>query len=282
MLRKLDYEKKQPIIELFNSIQGESVEAGTPTIFVRMSGCNLRCCFDNSICDTAYSSFSPEKNKFTYKDVEDIIEKYPLTTTLCISGGEPCLNQEVLFDLIQIGEDYNMDISIETNGSIVVDEKLLKRIDLANISPKLSSSEPTNEKLKKFGLSWTPSLKKHASSRYNKEALWNLIEYTKDYRLKYVVGCREDFKEIESQIKDLIDFDIERKCRKRYPTDFDGQELWYDNKFINPRNIILMPAGSSNDELDQNRKMVAEYCAEHGYHYSDRLQIVIWEKERNK
>lgn len=282
MLRKLDYEKKQPIIELFNSIQGESVEAGTPTIFVRMSGCNLRCCFDNSICDTAYSSFYPEKNKFTYKDVEDIIEKYPLTTTLCISGGEPCLNQEVLFDLIQIGEDYNMDISIETNGSIVVDEKLLKRIDLANISPKLSSSEPTNEKLKKFGLSWTPSLKKHASSRYNKEALWNLIEYTKDYRLKYVVGCREDFKEIESQIKDLIDFDIERKCRKRYPTDFDGQELWYDNKFINPWNIILMPAGSSNDELDQNRKMVAEYCAEHGYHYSDRLQIVIWEKERNK
>jgi len=43
-----------------------------------------------------------------------------------------------------------------------------------------------------------------------------------------------------------------------------------------------MPAGSSNDELNQNRKIVAEYCAEHGYRYSDRLQIVIWEKERNK
>mgnify|MGYP007094780804 FL=1 len=41
-----------------------------------------------------------------------------------------------------------------------------------------------------------------------------------------------------------------------------------------------MPAGSRNDELDQNRQMVAEYCAEHGYRYSDRLQIIIWGTKR--
>ena len=174
--------------------------------------CNLRCCFNNSICDTAYSSFSPEKNKFTYKDVEDIIKKHPLTTTLCISGGEPCLNQEVLFNLIQIGEDNDMDISIETNGSIIVDENLLRRIDLANISPKLSSSEPTDEKLEKFGLSWTPKFKKtYFIKIIIKRLYWNLIEYTKDFRLKYVVGCQEDFNEIESQIKDLIDLTLKEK-----------------------------------------------------------------------
>lgn len=281
MLKKLDYEKKQPIIELFNSIQGESIESGAPTIFIRMSGCNLRCCFDNSICDTAYSSFSPEENNFTYKDVENIIKKYPLTNTLCITGGEVCLNLEVLSSLIQIGENYNMNISIETNGTRVVDKKILSKIDLANISPKLTTSNPTDEKLKRFGLNWTSSLRNHAKLRYNKEALWNLIEYTKDFRLKYVVGRQEDFKEIENQIKDLMDFDIERKCRKRHPYNFNDQEVWYDD-FINPWKVVLMPAGDSNEKLDQNRKMVAEYCAEHGYSYSDRLQIVIWEKERNK
>ena len=53
-------------------------------------------------------------------------------------------------------------------------------------------------------------------------------------------------------------------------------------KFIKPWNITLMPAGATNDQLDQNRRMVAEYCAERGYNYTDRLQIVIWgtEKER--
>lgn len=278
----LDYEKTLPIIELFNSIEGEGSEAGMPTIFVRMSGCNLRCCFNNSICDTAYSSFNPEKGKFTYKDVEEIIEKYPLTTNFCISGGEPFLYPEILSNLIDIADSYCMDVMIETNGSIEIEEKLLKKIDIANISPKLSSSNPTNEKLEKLGLQWTEALKNHAKSRFNIEALWKLIEYPEDFRLKYVVGCQSDFKEIEDQIRELMDYDIAKKKRTRCPQEFNDEEVWYDGKFINPWNVILMPAGSTNEELNQNRKMVAEYCAKRGFCYSDRLQIVIWETERNR
>lgn len=278
---EIDYNKKVPIIELFNSIEGEGSEAGVPTIFVRLSGCNLRCCFNNSLCDTAYSSFAPEKGKFTYQDVEDIIQRYPLTTTLCITGGEPCLHPEVMEDLIEIADDYSMDVMVETNGTITLPKELLQKIDLVNISPKLSSSSPTEEKLKKLGLQWTQALSNHDSHRYNKEAIWNIITYAKDFTLKYVVGCENDFEEIEQQIIDLMDYNLSKTGRKRQPQ-FFCDEVWYDTGFIEPWNIILMPAGGSNEELNQNRKMVAEYCAERGYRYSDRLQIVIWEKERNR
>ena len=105
-MRNIDYEKKRPIIEVFNSIEGEGNTAGEATIFVRLSGCNLRCCFDNSICDTAYSSFVPEKGKYNYQSVVDIIEKYPMTTAFSISGGEPFLHPDVIADLIEIANDY--------------------------------------------------------------------------------------------------------------------------------------------------------------------------------
>ena len=110
-----------------------------------------------------------------------------------------------------------------------------------------------------------------------------MITFAKDFRLKYVVGGQEDFEEIEKHIRELIDYDISQRREKRQPFyNNNEEELWYDMKFIKPWNITLMPAGATNDQLNQNRRMVAEYCAEHGYNYTDRLQIVIWgtEKER--
>ena len=278
------YSKTRPIIEVFNSIEGEGHQAGTPTIFVRLSGCNLRCCFANSICDTAYSSFKAKKGKYCYQDVMDIIQKYPLSETISITGGEPFLNYEIVADLINIATLHNKDVTVETNGTIqTIPQSILRQIDCVNISPKLSSSDPTIEKLKKNNLNWSSALEKHKSIRYNREALWKMIHYCKDFRLKYVVSSKEDFDEIEFQIEDIIKYDVERKGRNEFPLrDDNRKEIWRDCQFINPFNIILMPAGSTNEELNQNRKMVAEYCAEHGYTYTDRLQIVIWgtEKER--
>ena len=53
-----------PVIEMFTSIQGEGKWTGSPSFFVRVSGCNLRCCFKGSICDTPYSSYNPEKTPY--------------------------------------------------------------------------------------------------------------------------------------------------------------------------------------------------------------------------
>lgn len=283
-MTKMQLNEKRPIIELFNSIEGESVTAGEPTIFVRLSGCNLRCMFANSICDTAYSSFKVDKGKYCYQDVINLLEKHPLTPSVSITGGEPFLYPEFVSELIDICDgEYDKYIIVETNGSIVVDSELLKRIDLLNISPKLSSSEPTQEKCEKLGIKMSDAMKSHSHKRFNKEALWKMITFAKDFRLKYVVGGQEDFEEIEKHIRELIDYDISQRREKRQPFyNNNEEELWYDMKFIKPWNITLMPAGATNDQLNQNRRMVAEYCAEHGYNYTDRLQIVIWgtEKER--
>ena len=283
-MTKMQLNEKRPIIELFNSIEGESITAGEPTIFVRLSGCNLRCMFANSICDTAYSSFKSDKGKYCYQDVINLLEKHPLTPSVQITGGEPFLYPEFVSELIDICDgEYDKYIIVETNGSIVVDSELLKRIDLLNISPKLSSSEPTQEKCEKLGMRMSDAMKLHSHKRFNKEALWTMITFAKDFRLKYVVGGQEDFEEIEKHIRELIDYDISQRREKRQPFyNNNEEELWYDMKFIKPWNITLMPAGATNDQLDQNRRMVAEYCAERGYNYTDRLQIVIWgtEKER--
>lgn len=274
-------EKKLPIIEIFSSIEGEGTTSGDPVIFVRLSGCNLRCMFKNSICDTAYSSFEPEKGKYSIQDVIEMIDEHPLIPTISISGGEPFLHQSLVESIVEIANLYDKFIIIETNGSLVVKESLLREIDLLNISPKLSSSEPTPEKSMAIAKAFTPVMERHAEERFNVEALWKMMTYSKDYRLKYVVGDETDFEEIEEQIKTLIEYDSVKRKRNISPLyDKDGNQLWYDTEFIMPWNIVLMPAGLTNEELAQNRKMIAEYCVKRGYSYSDRLQVVIWGTER--
>lgn len=279
-INNIDLSKYRPIIEVFNSIEGEGITTGNPTLFVRLSGCNLRCCFDNSICDTAYSSFNPEKGKYTYQSIIDEIEKYPLTKDISITGGEVFLYPEIVRDIIEIAKTYDKNVIVETNGTIAPCSKIIGDIDLINISPKLKSSEPTEEKCVKLGMKMTEVMKNHSKNRWNIDALWDLLTYSQDFRLKYVVGSKNDFEEIHQQIKDLIDYDIYKRNRMKVPLYRNSNIVWEDDEFIQPLNIILMPSGSTNEELDQNRKMVAEYCAKNGFIYSDRLQIVIWGTER--
>jgi 7-carboxy-7-deazaguanine synthase len=282
-IHEVDLKSIKPIIEIFNSIEGEGITAGKPTIFVRLTGCNLRCCFDNSICDTAYSSFCPDKGKFTYEDLIKEIQKNRLSRSLSITGGEPFLHAEVVNDMIDIASYYGMKVLIETNGTISPKYSLIKKVDLMSISPKLSSSEPTEEKCAKMGIPFTETMQKHAEKRFNPEALWDLITFSKDFQLKYVVGSHKDFIEIEEQIQKLIKLDCFKKNRAMSPLFSEpGTCAWYDKEFITPDKIVLMPAGATNGELDQNRSMVASYCAERGFIYSDRLQIVIWGTERNR
>ena len=95
--------------EIFFSIQGESTYVGLPTVFVRTTGCNLRCTY----CDTKYSYHEGDLHK-----QDDLIEKilsYP-TKYVCITGGEPLLQKEVL-PLMTTLADAGCIISLETSGS---------------------------------------------------------------------------------------------------------------------------------------------------------------------
>lgn len=112
--------------EIFLSLQGESTYTGMPCIFIRLSGCNLRC----SYCDTLYShktGFSMEK-----EEIVTHIEQYAPVKLVMITGGEPLLQEEVylLFDLLK-AENYL--ILLETNGSILLDrvpDYVVKIVDI--------------------------------------------------------------------------------------------------------------------------------------------------------
>jgi len=98
------------INEIFYSIQGEGKWAGLPNIFIRTTGCNLRCSF----CDTIYAY--DEGKEMTIEEILNDISKYSCKY-ICITGGEPLLQDEVL-KLINILLKDNYKICLETNGSI--------------------------------------------------------------------------------------------------------------------------------------------------------------------
>lgn len=113
------------INEIFYSIQGESTYVGVPCIFIRLSGCNLRCTF----CDTTYAY--DEGKMMSVDEVMDKVESYH-TRLVEITGGEPLL-QDKIYILIHelIERDYT--VLLETNGSITlskVNGKVIKIMDL--------------------------------------------------------------------------------------------------------------------------------------------------------
>lgn len=96
------------INEIFYSIQGESSLAGHPTIFVRTTGCNIRCTY----CDTKYSYF--EGTRQTLGQVVDKIKTYP-SKIVCVTGGEP-MAQPHIIAFLNLLVDENFQVSLETNG----------------------------------------------------------------------------------------------------------------------------------------------------------------------
>lgn len=97
------------INEIFYSIQGETTYSGLPTVFVRTTGCNLRCAY----CDTKYSYHEGQLQ--TQEQILSEIQKYP-TPYVCITGGEPLLQKEV-FELMTKLCDLGLKVSLETSGS---------------------------------------------------------------------------------------------------------------------------------------------------------------------
>ncbi|HEX6986214.1 MAG TPA: 7-carboxy-7-deazaguanine synthase QueE, partial [Planctomycetaceae bacterium] len=77
--------------ELFHSIQGEGGLAGTPSVFVRTSGCNLRCWF----CDTPYTSWEPERTRVGWREILDRVLAIDCRHVV-VTGGEPLLQPEVV------------------------------------------------------------------------------------------------------------------------------------------------------------------------------------------
>ena len=123
------------IAEIFGSVQGEGIWVGVPSVFVRVSGCNLRCAW----CDTPYASWNPEGPTLTVTEVLRRVEEYRINHVV-LTGGEPMLFDPIE-DLARKLKDRNNTITIETAGTIVRDLPC----DLMSISPKLANSTPNAE-----------------------------------------------------------------------------------------------------------------------------------------
>ncbi len=120
------------ISEIFYSIEGEGIEIGRPEVFVRLSGCNLRCKW----CDTKYALKNGKE-----MSVEDIIQevgKYPCKN-VSITGGEPLLQRKELLELVKRFKDLGYWIQINTNGTIF-DEEIFRLVDLISMDCKCPSS----------------------------------------------------------------------------------------------------------------------------------------------
>ncbi|AEV69781.1 radical SAM protein [Acetivibrio clariflavus] len=146
--------------EIFLSIQGESLSTGFPTVFVRFTGCNLRC----SYCDTTYAyeegeSMSPSE---IFERIKALDYK-----RVCITGGEPLLQKD-LKELLELLRGYT--VTIETNGAVSIE----------------------NVKLGE-GHTWVMDMKTPSSGCSEKMVLDNLKFLRDEDEIKFVIGDRKDY-----------------------------------------------------------------------------------------
>ena len=166
------------IAEIFYSIQGEGSLVGVPSVFVRTSGCNLRC----SWCDTPYTSWQPEGADWTLRRILGRVDGWPARHVV-VTGGEPMIAREIVeltYGLRQRGRH----ITIETAGTVFAPVAC----DLMSISPKLANSTPEGE--------WA---ERHERLRIQPEVLKRLIA-AYEYQLKFVIARPEDV----GEVRDLV------------------------------------------------------------------------------
>ena len=178
------------IAELFTSIQGEGIWLGVPSVFVRVSGCNLRCTW----CDTPYASWEPEGPMRSVDELVAEIIANPVQHVV-ITGGEPLLFDEV-GELSSGLRQAGKVITFETAGTVYRDWPC----DLMSISPKLSNSTPPQD---------TPNdwAARHDETRQNLQPLADLVT-THNCQLKFVVdpdGKGDDLAEIDAILSRLPD-----------------------------------------------------------------------------
>ena len=234
------------IAEIFRSVQGEGLLTGTRSVFVRTSGCNLRCRY----CDTPYASWQPEGEDLSVDEIGGRVEELcqspsqtPPTTPsetpptiehVVLTGGEPMLFAE-LVPLCSRLRRTGHHITIETAGTLY----LPVQCDLMSISPKLSNSTPSP----RVDARWA---RRHELNRHVPDVIRRLVaEY--DYQFKFVVDRPEDCHEVRQYLAEFPQIDRGR--------------------------VMLMPQGTDAATLAEKAQWLEPYCAASGLLYCPRRQI---------
>jgi len=167
-------------------VQGEGKLTGVPSVFVRASGCNLRCVW----CDTPYASWTPEGEDVPVRQIVSRVHEFQARHVV-LTGGEPMIMPDVR-ELAEALSAEGKHITVETAGTFFV----AMPIDLASISPKLSNSTPTQREQGRFA-------RAHDRLRLNIPVIQSLIDTSRDFQLKFVVSREQDLPEIEQLLSQL-------------------------------------------------------------------------------
>jgi len=248
------------LVEHFYSIQGEGKYVGSPSVFFRFGGCNMKCegfgCEEIAQdgtkvlgCDTVYAV---NKEHFSHNwipitNVEElltVLEQYELPQNkvdIVLTGGEPLIyaNDEVFVRFLEVLHKRGHLITFETNGSLDVDFKkypIYKECVFA-LSVKLSNS---NEPLRK---------------RIKGDVIYSIASNAKDSFFKFSIDANSINLGLEDEIEAIT---------LHSPT----------------TKVYCMPLGGDKEEVESNTEPLIEFCKAKGYNFSDRLHIRIWDKNK--
>ena len=247
------------LVEHFYSIQGEGKYTGTPSLFLRFGGCNMKCegfgCSETSDsgvkvvgCDTVYA-VNKEHFSHTWAPINKVEEllnildfyELPPFVDIVLTGGEPLIyaNEKIFIDFLNALHAKGHRITFETNGSLDVDflkYPVYKECIFA-LSIKLSNS---NEALKK---------------RVNGDIIHSLSSFAKEAFFKFSIDAKSINLGLEEEINNIVIHAPKTK-------------------------VYCMPLGGSKEEVERNTEPLIEFCKTKGYNFSDRLHIRIWDKNK--
>lgn len=240
---------KVRVSEIYASVQGEGLLTGIPSVFVRTSGCNLRCWF----CDTPFASWYPEGK---FQTVEEIVaQSFQLDPQhVVLTGGEPMIYKQ-LPELCTALRTQGRHLTIETAGTVFQEVEC----DLMSISPKLSSSTPSPKRMgpandspndRRATSTWAAN---HERRRQRMDVVRRLTE-RHVYQLKFVVGTLDD-------VAELLDY-------------LEKLQQWESSR------ILLMPRGTQVAELEETAQWLEPLCQKHGFRFCPRAHIAWFGNQR--
>ncbi|MEI8195721.1 MAG: 7-carboxy-7-deazaguanine synthase QueE [Phycisphaerae bacterium] len=250
------------VAEIFHSIQGEGKLAGVPSVFVRLSGCNLRCAW----CDTPYASWEPEGHDLSVDQIVTQVLSYNCQHVV-LTGGEPLIFKELPQLIARLkAPPHDHHVTIETAGTLWQD---LPPYDLASLSPKLANSTPRRREGGRFA-------EAHEAQRLNFEVLrrFATAPAVADRQWKFVIAQPSDLLEIRTLLLQLS-----------LPHGNDtGSVGDSGNRVgglkIDPADILLMAEGTDPATLSARESFLVDLCKQHGYRFCPRLHITLFGNKR--
>ncbi len=224
------------IAEVYASLQGEGRLAGTPSVFVRTSGCNLRCHW----CDTPFTSWQPSGEQ---RDVTSLIAEVTALglSHVVVTGGEPLLAAGI-GDLCYRLRAAGQHVTIETAATVLPPDGP-PTADLMSLSPKLRSSTPAAEHGE-----WR---QRHADRRRRDDVIRTLMQSAPQYQLKFVIDSPADLDETTAWLADLGVTPGTADCR----------------------HVQLMPQGTSPEHLAATAAWLQTACIRLGFRFCHRHHI---------